>query len=334
MLALAVLGILNERPMHPYEMSTTMRERHKEDSIKLTYGSLYTVVDALAHNGYITARETVRDGRRPERTVYEITPAGRTELYDWMSELVSTPTKEYLRFEAALSMLAVLTPEDTARLLTERRNRLLLQIEHSHAGEALAVRKGLPRLFTLETEYFSALAEAELRYVDELISEITNRTLDGIHIWDAIHTRGETDPERIREAVLKALEGQRRRDRAPRAPGIPAGTGAPAETGTPAGTKTSAGSRIPAGTSIPAGTVILAGSRTHPVPGTPGGPAPPAGSGIPGGSAEPGQEPRKQVWEPVRKIREIREPVRQAQRKPPGSGPAPCPENTAGKKEE
>ncbi|WP_241251807.1 PadR family transcriptional regulator [Candidatus Protofrankia californiensis] len=216
MLALAVLGLLNERPMHPYEMSTTMRERHKEDSIKLTYGSLYTVVDALAHNGYITARETLREGRRPERTIYEITPAGRTELYDWMSELVSTPAKEYLRFEAALSMLAVLTPEDTVRLLTERRNRLILQIEHSHAGEALAVRKGLPRLFTLETEYFSALTEAELRYVDELISEITNRTLDGIHIWDAIHTRGETDPDRIREVVIKALEAGSRKDFAPR----------------------------------------------------------------------------------------------------------------------
>ncbi len=216
MLALAVLGLLNERPMHPYEMSTTMRERHKEDSIKLTYGSLYTAVDALARNGYITARETVREGRRPERTIYEITPAGRTELYDWMSELVSTPAKEYLRFEAALSMLAVLTPEDTVRLLTERRNRLMLQIEHSHAGEALAVHKGLPRLFTLETEYFSALTEAELRYVDELISEIANRTLDGIRIWDAIHTRGETDPDRIREIVIKALAAGSRKDFAAR----------------------------------------------------------------------------------------------------------------------
>ncbi|WP_131748711.1 PadR family transcriptional regulator [Frankia sp. Cppng1_Ct_nod] len=205
MLALAVLALLNERPMHPYEMSTTLRERHKEDSIKLSHGSLYTVVDALARSGYISARETVREGRRPERTVYEITSSGRTELYDWMSELVSTPTKEYLRFEAALSMLAVLTPDDTIRLLTERRNRLMLQIEHTHAGEALAVREGLPRLFTLEAEYVSALAEAELRYVDELIKEISNGTLDGIHIWNAIHTR-ETEPGRIREVVVRALE--------------------------------------------------------------------------------------------------------------------------------
>ena len=46
-LALAVLGTLIERPMHPYEISTTLRERGKETSIKLNYGSLYSVVESL-----------------------------------------------------------------------------------------------------------------------------------------------------------------------------------------------------------------------------------------------------------------------------------------------
>ena len=44
-LALAVLVLLFERPMHPYEMAATLKERHKEASIKLRYGSLYTVID-------------------------------------------------------------------------------------------------------------------------------------------------------------------------------------------------------------------------------------------------------------------------------------------------
>ena len=46
-LALAVLALLFERPMHPYEMAATLKQRHKEDSIKLRYGSLYTVIDLL-----------------------------------------------------------------------------------------------------------------------------------------------------------------------------------------------------------------------------------------------------------------------------------------------
>ena len=43
-LALAVLALLYEKPMHPYEISSTLRVRHKEESIKINYGSLYAVV--------------------------------------------------------------------------------------------------------------------------------------------------------------------------------------------------------------------------------------------------------------------------------------------------
>src|SRR5215472_10398859 len=116
-LALAVLACLFERPMHPYEMATTLRERGKDQSIKLNYGSLYTVVEALQQHGLIVAQETEREGRRPERTVYRLTPPGRLELVDWVSELLSTPTKEFTRFEAGLSLAGVLAPDEVVALL-------------------------------------------------------------------------------------------------------------------------------------------------------------------------------------------------------------------------
>ena len=61
-LALAVLALLFERPMHPYEMAATLKERRKEESIKLRYGSLYTVIDLLMARGFIVAKETSRAG--------------------------------------------------------------------------------------------------------------------------------------------------------------------------------------------------------------------------------------------------------------------------------
>src|SRR3954465_9317612 len=100
-LALAVLSCLNERPMHPYEISTTLRTRGKEQSIKLNYGSLYAVVESLAKHGMIRPRETVREGRRPERTVYEITESGAAGPDDWLAELLSTPTRELTSLAAA-----------------------------------------------------------------------------------------------------------------------------------------------------------------------------------------------------------------------------------------
>ena len=72
-LSLAVLTLLFEKPMHPYEMSTTLRHRSKEESIRLNYGSLYAVVESLRKKGLIAVGETLREGNRPERTVYELT---------------------------------------------------------------------------------------------------------------------------------------------------------------------------------------------------------------------------------------------------------------------
>src|SRR5690242_12852333 len=106
--------------MHPYEISTTLRTRGKEQSIKLNYGSLYSVVEALQKHALITARETSRQGRRPERTVYEITPAGEQEFEDWLAELLSTPVREFSSLEAGLSLMAALPPEEVVRLLSER----------------------------------------------------------------------------------------------------------------------------------------------------------------------------------------------------------------------
>ncbi len=72
-LALAVLICLYERPMHPYEVATTLRQRNKHESVRLNYGSLYAVVASLEKRGLIAAQETMRAGRLPERTVYALT---------------------------------------------------------------------------------------------------------------------------------------------------------------------------------------------------------------------------------------------------------------------
>ena len=127
-LALAVLICLYERPMHPYEVATTLRQRHKHESVRLNYGSLYAVVASLEKRGLITPQETRRAGRLPERTVYGLTDAGRIETHDWLTDLISTPVKDYPGFEAALSFLPALPPEDVVELLTERAQRLELEL--------------------------------------------------------------------------------------------------------------------------------------------------------------------------------------------------------------
>src|SRR5205814_7427200 len=89
-LALAVMNLLMERPMHPYEMKSTMKERGHDQVIRLKGGSIYDTVERLEAGGFIKSQETSREGRRPERTVYSITEAGRDGRRDWMAERLTT----------------------------------------------------------------------------------------------------------------------------------------------------------------------------------------------------------------------------------------------------
>src|SRR5438552_18541042 len=106
LLALAVLSLLTERPMHPYEVSAVMRQRGLADSIKLNYGSLYSVIEALLREGLIVPQETQREGRHPERTVYATTEAGRTEFFSWIRSLFRSPATLFTKFVAAFNFIS------------------------------------------------------------------------------------------------------------------------------------------------------------------------------------------------------------------------------------
>ncbi len=186
-LALAVLICLYERPMHPYEVATTLRQRNKHDSIKLNYGSLYAVVDSLERRGLIAPQGTERSGRLPERTVYDLTDAGRIEMHDWLTDLISTPVKDYPQFEAALSLIPALPPGDVVTLLHERAQGLELELAALASAREMVEKQGLPRLFWVEAEFRVLLRETELAYVRRLADEIGNGTLEGSGWWRAVH---------------------------------------------------------------------------------------------------------------------------------------------------
>ncbi len=186
-LALAVLGCLSERPMHPYEISTTLRSRGKEKSIKLNYGSLYSVVESLQRHGLVAPQETVRDGRRPERTVYAITAAGRAEFEDWLSELLSVPTREYTSLEAALSLMPGLAPGEVARLLEERCGRLEMELRSERAAIDFSREHGLPDIFIIEILLREAMLGTELEFVTGLARDIRSGALGGAKTWRRMH---------------------------------------------------------------------------------------------------------------------------------------------------
>ncbi|MGW5361399.1 PadR family transcriptional regulator [Actinopolymorpha pittospori] len=177
-LALAVLGLLQEKSMHPYEMASTLRERYKDTAFKINSGSLYDTVEALVRHGWIEPVTTGREGRRPERTVYAPTELGQGEFVSWIDELIRTPVAEHPKFMAAVSYLGALGPDGAVDALTERADQLGRRIAETRDVLADTVGSGqIPRLFMIEVECALHAWDAERAWTEQTIAEIRDGSL-------------------------------------------------------------------------------------------------------------------------------------------------------------
>jgi DNA-binding PadR family transcriptional regulator len=191
-LALAILTLLYEAPMHPYHMQQLIKGRDKDRVINIKHRTgIYQTIDQLQHAGLIQARETARDEKRPERTIYELTAGGRQAALDWVRDAVAVPADEFPAFPAAVSFLPVLSPEEALCQLEKRaaalETRLARLAPLPPGGEGPVA---IPRLFMLEQEVLRVTIEAELTWVRSIIADLRAGRLT----WSEPWLRQYTDP--------------------------------------------------------------------------------------------------------------------------------------------
>src|SRR5579862_4517755 len=88
---IVVLALACEEPMHPYRMQALIKQRGKDQIANVAQrNSVYQTIDALKRADLIAVRETSREERRPERTTYEATAAGREALRAWVRAGLAT----------------------------------------------------------------------------------------------------------------------------------------------------------------------------------------------------------------------------------------------------
>jgi DNA-binding PadR family transcriptional regulator len=181
--ALAVLALLYEAPMHPYRMQQLIKERGKDEVINVHQRtSLYQTIDRLLRAKLIAVRATAREERRPERTIYELTEAGRETMLVWMREMLATPAREFPDFPAALAHLPLLEHEDVKAQLDRRAQALVAELDRVDAelGRAAGV---IPRLFLVEMEYLRAQLHTELSWVRSLVDDLDTGRLTWNDEW-------------------------------------------------------------------------------------------------------------------------------------------------------
>jgi DNA-binding PadR family transcriptional regulator len=176
-LALAILVLLYEEPMHPYRMQQLIKERAKDEVINVRLrASLYQTITRLLRDGLIAVQSTARSENRPERTIYRLTEVGRETAFAWLCSMLATPAREFPEFPAAVSFLAMLRPEEALAQLETRVGALeaeLAEIGARLGGEAAV----LPRVVVLEEEYRHAVRQAELAWVQDVIVDLRSGAL-------------------------------------------------------------------------------------------------------------------------------------------------------------
>ncbi|XVQ12683.1 PadR family transcriptional regulator [Spirillospora sp. CA-255316] len=169
---LTVLRMLHDGPMHPYEMQQRIRHHAYDRAVKITHGALYHAVERLAAAGLIEPVETGREGRRPERTVYAITEAGRDTARMRMIELLAEPAEEFPLFGTALAFVNLLPEEEVARHLRRRQVTLEALLAGNQAVYDVLGERGLERYKLIDHELVLARHRAELDLVRDLADDL------------------------------------------------------------------------------------------------------------------------------------------------------------------
>jgi len=176
-LAMVLLALLFEAPMHPYRMQQMIKDRGQDQLVNVAQrNSVYQALDRLVRDGLARPGGTAREAGRPERTVYEITAAGAATLRRWLTDMLPAPAREFPEFPAALAFLPILAPAEVRALLERRVAALAEKLADIEAQAP----PGMPRLFLVEDEYRAAMLRAELAWLRALIEDLAT----GRFGWD------------------------------------------------------------------------------------------------------------------------------------------------------
>jgi DNA-binding PadR family transcriptional regulator len=176
-LGLAVLGLLQVGPLHPYGIQRLIKLWGKEKVVNVGQrANLYRMINRLNEAGLIVVRQTERDQQFPERTVYELTDEGRTTAREWLTTMLATPQNEFPEFPAALSFIMGLTPVEALAVLEERAECLREQVSQLER-DLVENSESLPRVTLLESEYLRAVTDAELRWVSSVMDDLNTGAL-------------------------------------------------------------------------------------------------------------------------------------------------------------
>jgi DNA-binding PadR family transcriptional regulator len=173
---LVLLGLLrqHQRPLYGYEIKQIIEE-HMRDWTSIAFGSIYFALDKLAEEGFVENVGIEQPGKRPSRSVYQITPAGQDEFLRLLRQGWQTFERQYFETDIYLFFMAALPLDEVIGYLQQRQNFLHGVLEHlnTHRAEELE-NPEVPRLAAAIFGHTVLHTQAELNWVTDLLHKLKN----------------------------------------------------------------------------------------------------------------------------------------------------------------
>jgi len=85
-----LLALLAKEPAHGYELKLALEQTFGQAYPSPNIGQIYVTLKRLEQDGLVRSQDVAQDSR-PNKKVYELTPAGREQLAAWVTEPIEGP---------------------------------------------------------------------------------------------------------------------------------------------------------------------------------------------------------------------------------------------------
>jgi DNA-binding PadR family transcriptional regulator len=169
---LVILGLLRDRPLYGYEIKQIIEE-HMGDWTSIAFGSIYFALGKLAEEGFIQQVAVEQQGRRPSRSVFQITEEGRAEFVRLLRAAWSEVERHYYAIDVGLAFMGALPREEIQAYLEARTQHLEGIVRHiaEHQREQMA-RREVPAVAASVFAHSQAHFQAELEWTRDLLDKV------------------------------------------------------------------------------------------------------------------------------------------------------------------
>ena len=130
----AILGLLEARPMHGYEMYQQFQNGTLGQIVHLEMSQMYAFLKKLERLGSI-AFELESQGPRPPRKVFHLTAQGRENFLHWLTEAVERPRDIRILFLIKLYFIRRVLPDQLSCLIERQIVACRAFLEHLEAPQ-------------------------------------------------------------------------------------------------------------------------------------------------------------------------------------------------------